>query len=58
MEGECGQGNNGQRMNRREVPDIINWLQYFSMYAAVIWSRYLEKARELWAYQATMISEH
>ena len=48
----------GQRLSRREMPDFESWLQCFSAYAAVICSKYPQKARELWAYQAMMISEH
>ena len=44
-------------MCRREVPDLMSWLQCFSSYAVVVSSKFPDKARELWAYQATMISE-
>ena len=57
-EGEFGQNGIGQRGSRREVPDILSWVQCYSMYAAVICNKYPEKARELWAYQATLIGEH
>ena len=40
------------------MPDFESWLQCFSTYAAVVSSRFPHKARELWAYQATMIAEH
>ena len=56
-EAESGQGHLGQSSRRREVPDLMSWLQCFSAYAAVVCSKYPEKARELWAYQALMISE-
>ena len=56
-EAEGRQGHIGQTLSRREVPDLMSWLQCFSMYASVICSKYPEKARELWAYQATIISE-
>ena len=42
---------------RREILDMLNWLQCFSLYAAVVASKYPEKAKELWAYQATLIGE-
>ena len=45
-------------MNRREVPDFDAWLQCFSMYAAVICSKYPGKAKDLWAYQAFMVTEY
>ena len=44
--------------SRREVPDILSWLHCFSLYAAVITSKYPEKAKDLLAYQALMIGEH
>ena len=49
-EGDYGQGNIGQRLSRTEVPDMMSWLQCFSIYAAIICHKYPEKARELWAY--------
>ena len=42
---------------RREVPDMLSWLNCFSLYAAVITGKYPYKARELGAYQAMMVSE-
>ena len=45
------------RPTRREVPDLLNWLQCFSLYAAVVTSKFLEKRNEHWAYQATLIGE-
>ena len=46
------------RINRREVPDMLSWLQCFSLYAAVVGSKFPEKFQDLWAYQATIIAEH
>ena len=47
LEGECGQSGIGQMMSRREVPDIMNWSQCFSVYIALICSKYpLQKAQE------------
>lgn len=45
------------RVSRREVPDILSWLNCFSMYAAVVCSKYPHKAKELFAYQANMVNE-
>ena len=45
------QGHLGQPSARREVPDLMSWLQCFSSYAAVVCSKHPEKTRELWAYQ-------
>ena len=46
-----GEGIQGQRLSRREMPDFESWLQCFSTYAAIVCSKYPQKARELWAYQ-------
>ena len=45
------------RASRREMPDILSWLNCFSMYAAVVCSKYPQKAQELFAYQANMVNE-
>ena len=50
-------GEGGPRVGRREVPDLLSWLKCFSLYAAIVASRYPEKTRDLWAYQALMIEE-
>ena len=42
---------------RQEIPDMLSWLRCYSLYAAIICSQHPEKARELWAYQATLIGE-
>ena len=42
---------------RREIPDMLSWFQCFSLYAAVVVSKYPEKGKELWAYQVTLIRE-
>ena len=58
QERESGHASSGQTPHyRREVPDMLSWLNCFSLYAAVITSKYPHKARELWAYQAMMVSE-
>lgn len=44
--------------SRRDIPDILSWLHSFSLYAAVVGSRYPRKSKELLAYQALIISEH
>ena len=41
--------------NRREVPDILSWLQCFGVYASVVPSHKPEKFRQLMAYQTHMI---
>ena len=54
---ETMQGHMGQPSVRREVPDLLSRLQCFSLYAKVVCSKHPEKTRELWVYQALMISE-
>ena len=39
------------------MPDVLSWLQSFSLYAAVICSRYPNKNRELFAYQNFIVGE-
>ena len=41
----------------REVPDMLSWLQCFSLFAGIVISKHPEKAKELLAYQALMIYE-
>ena len=41
----------------REVPDLLSWLQCFSLFAGVVISRYPDKAKDSFAYQALMIYE-
>ncbi len=35
-----------QRASRREVPDILSWVQAFSLYEAVVASQHPNKAKE------------
>ena len=56
-EGTGGMSHFTNRQSRREVPDILSWLHCFSLYAAVVTSKYPEKTKELLAYQATIIAE-
>ena len=45
------------RGNMREVPDLLSWLQCFSLYAGEVINQYPEKAKDLFAYQALIIYE-
>ena len=54
----AGESSHGQRQSRREIPDFNSWLHCFSLYAAVVGSKYPQKCKDLWAYQAMMIAEH
>ena len=56
--GHDGETSQGSRPARREIPDILSWLHCFSLYAAIVGSRYPGKMKDLLAYQALMISEH
>ena len=42
------------KASMREVPDLLSWLQCFSLFAGVVLSQYPEKAKDLFAYQALM----
>ena len=44
------------RINRHEIPDMLSWLQCFSLYTAVVGNKFPEKVQDLWAYQATIIA--
>lgn len=46
-----------QQPNRREVPDLLSWVQCFGMYAAVLSSSYPERVQELYAYQTMIVRE-
>ncbi len=54
--GETSVAITGQ-INRREVPDILSWLHSFCSYAAILSEKFPSKTKELWTYQALMISE-
>ena len=43
--------------NRREVPDLLSWVQCFGMYAAVLCSSYPDKVQQLYAYQTMTVRE-
>lgn len=42
---------------RREVPDLLSWIQCFGMYACVLGESYPELRRGLWAYQIFIVRE-
>ena len=44
-------------VGRREVPDMLSWLHCFSLYAAIVCAHRPDRARQMWAYQALMITE-
>ena len=43
--------------NRREVPDILSWIQCFGMYACVVAAQRPEKIHQLLAYQTMVVRE-
>ena len=42
---------------RREVPDLLSWVQCFGVYTAVLASKYPERVQKLLAYQTLIIRE-
>lgn len=42
---------------RREVPDLLSWVQCFGMYAAVLYSSSPERLQQLYAYQTMIVRE-
>ncbi len=52
-----GEGESSQP-RRREIPDILSWVQCFSAYAAIVGTQYPGKWKELLAYQALIVSEY
>lgn len=47
----------GAHFTRREVPDILSWVQCFNVYMAVVISKHPNKVKEMLAYQALIVSE-
>ena len=47
----------GLSHQRREVPDLLSWVQCFGIYTAVVASRYPERIQKLLAYQTLMVRE-
>ena len=45
------------RRPRREVPDLLSWIQCFSAYAGIVARQHPEKTRELFAYMAMVVRE-
>ena len=41
----------------REVPDLLSWVQCFSIYRAVVVSKYPERVHKLLAYQTLTVRE-
>ena len=43
--------------NRREILDVLSWVQCFGTYMAIITSKYPERVRQLLAYQTLIVRE-
>jgi len=54
---ESEEGASPRNMEQRKVlPDMLSWLHCFSLYAAFVCSHRPNRARQMWAYQALMVS--
>ena len=45
------------KWQRREIPDLLSWVQCFGSYMGVVNSRYPEKIKQLLAYQTLIVRE-
>ena len=52
---ESSQCSANTKPRRKPVTDILTWVECFSNMAAIITSKYLSKAPQLWAYQRTIV---
>ena len=43
--------------SRREVPDILSWVQYFGIYTAIVLQAHPEQSQQLLAYQTMLLHE-
>ena len=51
------EGGGPSRGTCRAIPNLLSWLRSYTLLAAIICSKYPEKSREMWVYQATIIGE-
>ena len=47
----------GKAGGRREVPDMMSWVQCFGTYACVLGEKFPHLAKQLWAYQTLLVRE-
>lgn len=47
----------GVQPSRREVPDLISWVQCFGVYAAVVANKHPDRTQQLLAYQMMVVRE-
>ena len=52
-----GGGGGAGKGKRREIPDLLSWVQCFGVYACVVASQHPKRICELMAYQTTIIRE-
>ena len=55
QEAEGSTGTTGPSRPRRDIPDLLSWVQCFGLYAAVMASKYPERVVHLLAYQTLII---
>lgn len=51
------QGSAHHQKHRREIPDLLSWVQCFGTYMAVVTSKYPDRVRQLLAYQTLIVRE-
>ena len=51
------QGSSLHQKHRREIPDLLSWVQCFGTYMAVLTSKYPDRVRQLLAYQTLIVRE-
>ena len=55
--GSQGESSSGSKHTRREIPDILSWLQCFGIYISVMASKFPERVPNMLAYQTTLVRE-
>ena len=52
-----GEGSSAKHPQRREVPDILSWIQCFGIYISVMASKFPERVPHMLAYQTMLVRE-
>ena len=55
--GVQGEGSNNSKTARREIPDILSWIQCFGIYVSVMASKFPGRVPNMLAYQTTLVRE-
>ena len=55
--GAQGEGSNNSKTPRREIPDILSWIQCFGIYVSVMVSKFPGRVPNMLAYQTTLVRE-